>query len=964
MLIETEGTDHRIRDLSMSSSQRTVWTILIVLVLSGHLELHAQEESSAKGLFLTGSRIPGADWPAYRRDRTLSGFSPLCGDLREAPHSNWRVDLGGTNRLLETVLLNDVNGDGQDELLRILPGQIICQNIHGKPLWTTDNLPQPKVTAIRDFAGDGTRGLLVDTYTGVEHAQYLISGLTGHATLLYKSRNVFGRYQRFGKLLKNVNGEQLCAWWSGDPVTTFGSDGMRGLGYLWSFENGLEKPHVRFQVEEVGTIYAPLHLFADMNRDNRTDLVMLSHEQVWVYDLASGEKLMQSSWGPQIRTYWAATAAEPLRPEEPPALLMINPMIPGVQVITQDGLQTTRSWKQVVGSVEDQYQSKVKINRGAPDPFVDLDGDGELEILTSVTNEHGDQRDHLVIFSSLDGVRLYDEPDQSVLTVDNLDGQGPPEIILKSGEHSLTICNWNGKTLVPRWQADQVETLIKPAPPEGHLSRAVGARSTGINMPLWRETPDSRAFLMRFTDGVFSCLLEGTKVRRKAEIDRHRALGNMKPDRATTQGYTWNGESLSVKQKDTSIVTYRAPRRQSYAPNPPIVGTIDGNQHIVIRKHSGALIRIDPDGTNPFVLIPQSPAAQGTCLVDLDGDGNHELLAVSSTGIGQHEVVAVNRDGQCQLRIVPPDGASEVALGPTGSLGTGKGSWFVVRYRIPSENTRVVAYSGTRGNVLWTRDFLGSHRTSSTTFVLHLPTAVYDVDGDGADDLIASSENWYEVISVKDNRSLTPSRAITAAVPGHWGAYATPIVADFHANRQPLVFHNNAYALTLLTRFDGSPVWHYGLTRDTTHASRAGLADLDGNLTVELVTTQKDGLVRAFDPSPINQKCPTCPPHELLSGSNHSAHVRWTFKLPPPISDFASLDIDSNGQTDLLCGAGDGSLYAITESEGSASVLWSVNLGIPVGSPVIADLNGDLKPDILVTTTDGYLHCLSGTSAP
>ena len=77
---------------------------------------------------------------------------------------------------------------------------------------------------------------------------------------------------------------------------------------------------------------------------------------------------------------------------------------------------------------------------------------------------------------------------------------------------------------------------------------------------------------------------------------------------------------------------------------------------------------IDPDGTNPFVLIPQSPAAQGTCLVDLDGDGNHELLAVSSTGIGQHEVVAVNRDGQCQLRIVPPDGASEVALGPTGSL--------------------------------------------------------------------------------------------------------------------------------------------------------------------------------------------------------------------------------------------------------------------------------------------------------
>ena len=48
---------------------------------------------------------------------------------------------------------------------------------------------------------------------------------------------------------------------------------------------------------------------------------------------------------------------------------------------------------------------------------------------------------------------------------------------------------------------------------------------------------------------------------------------------------------------------------------------------------------------------------------------------------------------------------------------------------------------------------------------------LFDLDADGTDDLIASSETWYEVISVKDNRSLTPNSAITAAVPGHWGAH-------------------------------------------------------------------------------------------------------------------------------------------------------------------------------------------------
>ena len=173
--------------------------------------------------------------------------------------------------------------------------------------------------------------------------------------------------------------------------------------------------------------------------------------------------------------------------------------------------------------------------------------------------------------------------------------------------------------------------------------------------------------------------------------------------------------------------------------------------------------------------------------------------------------------------------------------------------------------------------------------MLHLPTAVHDVNGDGADDLIASSENWYEIIGVKDNRTLTANAVITAAVPGHWGAYATPIVADLKGEGKPIVFHNNAYALTLLTEFDGTPYWHYGLTRDTTHASKAGLADLDGDGRIEIVTVQKDGLLLAYDATPLAGKCPGCPADQELTDANRGGHVRWTFRLPPPISDFATL---------------------------------------------------------------------------
>jgi hypothetical protein len=246
----------------------------------------------------------------------------------------------------------------------------------------------------------------------------------------------------------------------------------------------------------------------------------------------------------------------------------------------------------------------------------------------------------------------------------------------------------------------------------------------------------------------------------------------------------------------------------------------------------------------------------------------------------------------------------------------------------------------------------------STSFVLHLPTAVHDLDADGADDLIASSENWYEVISVADNRSLTPNTAITAAVPGHWGAYATPIVADLLSTGKPLVFHNNAYALNLLTQLDGAPVWHYGLTRDTTHASKAGLADLDGDATIELVTTQKDGLLRAFDARPFQEKCPNCPSDQKLTTSSHAGNIRWTHRLPPQLSDLTTLDVDADGRTELLCGSGDHKLYALKATDGNCKILWNIDLGARVGSPVIADLDGDRTPEILVSTADGQLHCV------
>ena len=899
---------------------------------------------------------PAEEWPSYRRDAGLTGFSPLGGGLQVAPVRRWGYDLGGVTRPVEQVRMVDLNGDGREELLRVLKDRLICQSVEGQRLWESESLPQPQLVLIRDFAGDGTRGLLVASTNGVEHRRYLISGVSGKATFLYACANVFGRYERHGKLLADVAGEQLSAWWSGDSTTKFGGNTALGRGYLWSFEKGLENPTRRFQAAEEGTIYAPLQLIADMNGDGAADMVMISHEAMWVYDLTSGKRLMQSSWGPSIRTYWAATAAEPLSAGELPSLLMINPFIPGVQVVTQDGTTAQSKWKQVVGDTENQYQAKVKIDRAAPDPFVDLDGDGEIEILAAVTNEHADDKVHLVMFGSRTGARLFDGADLRVITVDELDGQAPREVLLRAGQGALRICNWDGAKWVERWRGTGVDPLVTPAPPEGRLTRAVGARGTGRNMPLWRDESGQKHFLLRFPDGVWACQLTRENLQRVRRVTEHAALG---PTAPPPRNYAWDQGRLMVSEKGARRVTYEMPTRASYAATPPLVGRLGNQTRIVAREFSGALVSLAIDGSGRRVLVEKTPVSLGYRIVDLDGDGKNEVLGLSQPQEGAAEVTVVDAWGEQTLRVIPPAGATETALGPTGRLGTGRGQWFLVRYRIPYQNTRVVAYDGASGKALWMRDYLGPERVPSTSFVLHLPTAVADFDGDGADDLIASSENWYELISVRDNRSLTANRVITAAVPGHWGAYATPLLVRQAGQRPPLVFHNNAYALSLLTKPDGTPVWHYGLTRDTTHASKAGLADLDGDGSIELVTTQQDGLLRAFDGKAAARCCPSCPPDAALTTANHSGQVRWTKRLPPPVSDFATLDLDGDGQVELLCGAGDGHLYALKERGDRCEVLWRVALGaVAVGAPVVADLDDDGRPDILVATVDGQLHRL------
>jgi PQQ-like domain len=222
---------------------------------------------------------------------------------------------------------------------------------------------------------------------------------------------------------------------------------------------------------------------------------------------------------------------------------------------------------------------------------------------------------------------------------------------------------------------------------------------------------------------------------------------------------------------------------------------------------------------------------------------------------------------------------------------------------------------------------------------------------------VVCSENFYGIISVKDNKDLVGPVVLSDSMPGHWTAYTFPSLAPPREGAKPVLLHHNAYSMALVTDLEGRPLWHFGMTRDT--ASAWGqFVDLDGDGQREILHAQPDGLLRCFPFGPCAH-CPACADNAPVPKGKASSQ-RWQLDLGRPISRMIAADVTGRGRMAVLFGGGDGKLHALGERDGKPQLLWSMSLGRRVGEPVLVDLAGDGRPTILVAAEDGRLYCLKG----
>lgn len=899
----------------------------------------------------------------YRHDDALSAESPIRGGLALAPAVVWSLDLGGPQVPQESIVVRDVTGDGVDEFLALSSGSVTCRDSRGRILWTLDNFLNPTIVDIQDFAGDGSRGILATTTRAGRIDTHLVNGRTGKVTHLWHSENNFGGHTRLGKLLPGVAGLQIVSTSSGQtPPAPHGGD-VR----LVSFEDGLDRPRFRVREHVTGVFYSPLILIADLDGDGNDEVVVVSHEQIWAFNTQDGKQTFYAAYGPSIRTYMATIAAVKLQPADScPALVMINSSLPGLKAVAQDGKSFARElWRVVIGGVEDQYQKVVSVAPAGKSLVYDLNGDGHYFALASIKNEHGDGETHLVVFDTRTGQRLAELPAAEVLAADDLDGDGKQELLLRRGTE-LQIARWEAGSLMTVWQQTDVSPVLHRLPPGGDLRLFSGSSPIAKgNTTVWREKPGSSDFLLRFSDGVRSCELNTDGLRKGELVANHEALG---VDLNPPEKVVWDGAKVVTLVDGKEVYRYVPPAPTTYLAPPPLVADLSGRRRILVRNSAGKYLVCSTEGKIERTLIERpfetaellvDPTGMGPLVCDVDGDGENEVVATVTDPLGKRVCVILDGNGNEKHRLELLPGMTTLNRGPTGRLGPGRGRWILLRMSGEGPNHErqflVAAYDGKTGKLLWVRNSYGSYGANPVVFVAHFPGAVWDYDGDGADDWLVCSENFYGIIDVRDNKDLVGPVVLSDSLAGHWTAYSFPSAGRLKADAKPWVFHHNAFSLVLVTNLEGRPVWHHGMTRDT--AGRWGqFVDVDGDGQREILHVQPDGVVRCFAPSE-QVRCPTCPADSPLVAGKKSDE-RWQIDMQRPISRMIAADLDGDGRSELLFGGDDGSLHALCERDGKARLMWSVALGRRVGEPILADIDGDGRPEILVTVEDGKLYCL------
>lgn len=904
------------------------------------------------------SSVAFADWPMARRDNRRTGVTTEPADLR-TPTVTWRRYLGGELGGEQQVAI-DLEGDGSSEVVLIAGGKLVAKRPDDTVVWETAPLAVSTIVHVADLNGDGEKELVV---TGESAFLGIFDVRTG-ALRWRMAAGTFGTVVGAVRLA-DLDGDGLDDLYAADNAC--GSVNGKPRAMAWHFANGFG-PEVDDGSRRLWELPANREYYcgaadvvADLDGDGQPEVLTFAIRRAYAYDGRTGLALASGATDPGYDLGFSIpygvmrTELAPLGGGRKAVVAATNNSYDAsinsraLFVMTFDrarpvGERLKLEWRRGVAQLAtDRHPFPARLSS-------DLDGDGTPEVTSSFT-EGG--RTRAYVFELLTGVVRSAVDDEQVVAVLQLSPAERPTLVT-SGAAGLR--GYRFATLSPAFPTPAF-TL-----PTGQVLPMMDRRSrravnTGIE---WATLPLGAArglvlfrnqALELWSLGAAPAVVHALPIPAGVGlrgVSAHRDLSGAAEGLlfARSDGYlvAINPALQPINFSDGELPqpgirtggAYSGPRGLGPV---PITARFDaGADEVIVRDSVGRLKRLDARAAS-LVSEPNEvwswPGASFPVALDLDGDGTRELVVA----LEGDALVGRSPELVEQFR-VPGQPSWAAASDPVPMFSDAGVRFALTQFNSSTGDGRAVSVAP--GGLWWASTPMITAGSGQGY------AAIDDLDGDGADDVIASLRGalWLHAgVEGGLYGSTTATHAIMpVVVRGKAGPITTVGAASYHALE--------GVALATPPAPSTPATWSVTLPQRFYSAFAATLSCPSG-LVIANAGFQSPELVLIDAQSGAERA------HVVLArGQRFSseAEVADAGVLPGSLGNATALQTLWPGQSAVVIGSTDGFLYAIDACAAGAPVLWTLNLRAPVGEAVTGDLDGDGLQELLVTAADGFLY--------
>ncbi len=859
-------------------------------------EISPPAEAAAKPVIDAGS------WPSQRQNRQLTSIQRLPGKMKSAPKIVSSLQFERGKGLVTTIA--SVHGGPPDRAIVIADGRLRAYNLDGKLLWEThpDGLNYQSLVAAEDLDGDGRveLALIAGRPTAPLGAAVLVDAETGKTRFRYDVEPMsYWWTMQVDHYLSEATGKQIIVCEHAYPP-----DEKFGYIVLFDFEKPGAKPRQRWRYDfDHYTCFQSI-LTADVDGDGEKEICVETHSKMWVLKPHTGKVHQFIEWDvspANVRSY-GLVRFQDLNNDGLPEFFCIANFAHHHEVLLNEKGMLKEAWHH---GWEASVTTQTLASTWPDPPIADVDGDGKLEMIVSMYASDGKPGWMVRVYDALTGQLKFTIPDRVATHLADLDADGVAEILANIATDP-TLTDIQGAALIK----------IKAGAP-AELWSSKGARVSSSR----KENPArQRDAATELCDEIY------------VQMD------------GKSQRLVWEGAKVALKAESPP----KPPPGpdQSHIPatvglplDPPIIADIDGDgKNEVIHFYQGKVSLYKYSSGTGLKKFAEYASSGQPSVADVDGDGKLELI-IGEASPTTDPVVQALRPGRT------PELLWKVTLapGPHTYLPFGKPVFFQTGHFLGDTGFDIYAYIGTpyvrslvlngrNGDIVWEKSKLpGIERYYAPTVNL---CAVWDVNGDGKDDLVFTCPDYYCVASGPTGEPLVgPDFPPKIFNQPSQGLYTATVILPNDKVEATVCLVDGHYFQAAMTAH-AAPKWYRLPVVGQMHAGAEGFLQTE-NGTWLMGFGRQNGMFACVDVE--------------------SGKLMWEFPIGGTASGVSACDVNGDGKLEFVFGTSHGDLYAVADAGDKARVVWKTKLAAGVGTPVLADVDNDGFSEIIATLGDGTL---------